>query len=173
MDSAAGGAAATVAGSPAGDSSPAEVDATAEISLLKTLADREETLLEMARIAVTRREQLAVSEEARRILAEQRRESNRVLGMLKGEFQTTHRPTVTDQEQVLVDTLNASGAGEFDRIYLGVVVKHHEDDIKLIDAALPRIKHPGARELVTSIRQQRAADAATLKKKLAALPSGT
>lgn len=172
-DSAAGVAAGTVSDSAAiDDLDRVDPETEATISFLKTLANREETLLEIARIAVTRREQLAVSADARRILSDQRRESNRLLGALKAEYRTTHRPTVTDQEQVLVDTLNASGVGEVDRIFLGVVAKHHEEDVRLIDAALPKIKQQQVRELVTGIRAQRAAEAAAFRKRLTTLPSG-
>lgn len=142
-------------------------------ALLTELADRTEALLEMARVAVTRREQLAVSAAARRILSEQRRESNRVLGMLKGEYHVTHRPSITEQEQALVDSVKGSGVGEFDRIFLGVVAQHHEDDVRLIDRALPAIEQPRVRELMSTIRAQRASEAAEFRKRLGQASGGS
>lgn len=170
----AGGAVDTASEASNAVGSDADDPATAAaISALRTLADRDEALLEMARIAVTRRERLEVSADARRMLTEHRRESNRVLGLLKGEFRVTHQPTVTEREQQLVDTLNASGVGEFDRIFLDVAARLEEEDVRLIDTALPRIRHPAVRDLLTSIRQQRASEAASFRKRREALPQGT
>src|SRR5512132_3532896 len=86
VDSAAG----VAATSSENDENRIDPEATAAQALLQTLADRDETVLETARLALTRREQLKVSADARRTLAEQRRESNRLLGMLKGELHVTY-----------------------------------------------------------------------------------
>ena len=138
---------------------PADVAAQ---SLLRELADRDETLLEMARIAVTRKEQLQVSAEARRMLAERRRESNRVLGMLKGEYQETHKPAISAGDQTLIDSLNGVGVGDFDRTFLGLVAKHDQDDAQIIERALPTIT-PKLREMLSEIRAQRLAESAALE----------
>jgi uncharacterized protein (DUF305 family) len=136
--------------------------------LLRQLADRDEALLEIARVAVTRREQLEVSEDARRILSDQRKESNRLLGMLKGEYRVTHRPSISEQDQQLVDLVKGSGVGEFDKIFLDAVTKHHEEDVRIIDKALPAIKHPRVRALLTEIRVQRASEGGEFRKRLGA-----
>lgn len=153
---------------------PDRVDpkAAAEAALIKTLADRDEALLEMARIAVNRREQVEVSTDAHRVLSEQRRESNRLLGTLKADYRITHRPTILETDLEAIGTLQGAGVGEFDRLFLDAVVKHHEGDIRIIDEALPKITKPQLREMVTSIRTQRAAEASDFKKRLDAASSG-
>jgi uncharacterized protein (DUF305 family) len=146
-------------------------EAAAAGPLLQTLADREEALLEMARIAVNRREQVEVSVDARRMLTEQRRESNRLLGALKSEYRITYRPTIPQAELDLIGNVQGAGVGEFDRIFLDAVVKHHEGDIGIIDEALPKITKPQVREMLTAIRAQRATEAAAFKKQLEAAQS--
>jgi uncharacterized protein (DUF305 family) len=162
-DSAAG----TVTDSAAIDD-PDRVDpeAAAAGPLIQALADRQEALLEMARIAVNRREQVEVSGDARRMLTEQRRESNRLLGALKSEYRITHQPTIPQAELDLIGNVQGAGVGEFDRIFLDAVVKHHEGDIGIIDEALPKITKPQVREMLTAIRAQRASEAAAFKKQL-------
>jgi predicted outer membrane protein len=167
-DSAAGTAADTLADS---DEDRLDPEATATLSLLRELADRDEALIEMARLAITRREQLQVSADARRILSEQRRESNRLLGMLRGEYHLTHQPTISPQDQPLLDSLNGGGVGEFDSAFLRIVAKHHEDDVGIIDRALPKVTAPAVRGTLTEIRAQRANEAAAFRKRLGASPS--
>jgi predicted outer membrane protein len=145
-------------------------EATAAQALLQTLADRDEAVLETARLALTRREQLKVSADARRTLSEQRRESNRLLGMLKGEFHVTYKPVISTADQSLLDSLNGAGVGDFDRIFLGVIAKHYEDDAQLIGRALPAIS-PKLRETLTEIQTQRSNEAAAFRKQLAAMAS--
>jgi len=152
-DSAAG----TVSPSSVSDVDENRVDpeAAAAQSLLRELADRDEALLEMARSAVTRREQLEVSSDARRMLAEQRRESNRLLGILKGEYQETHKPKISAQDQTLIDSLNGVGAGEFDRTFRHVVARHDEGDAQLIEASRSALGDSRA----TAERSRRASEA--------------
>jgi predicted outer membrane protein len=138
--------------------------------LLRELADRDEALLDMARLAIGRREQLQVSDDARRIQTEQRRESNRLLGLLKGEFRITYKPRISPKEQTLLDSLNGVGAGEFDHTFLSVVSRHHEEDAQIIERALPKIS-PKLRETFAEIRAQRLSEAADFKKQLTATPS--
>jgi len=152
------------------DDTPPSPDAIQSQSLLRELADRDEALLDMARLAIGRREQLQVSDDAHRIQTEQRRESNRLLGLLKGEFRVTYKPRISPNEQTLLDSLNGVGAGEFDHTFLSVVSKHHEEDAQLIERALPRIT-PKLREIFAEIRAQRLSEAADLKRQLAATPS--
>jgi uncharacterized protein (DUF305 family) len=153
------------------DESRLDPEAQATQALLRQLADRDEALIEMARLAMTRREQLQVSADARRILSEGRRESNRLLGTLKGDFHVTHRPAISPQDQPLIDSLNGVGVGEFDRTFLGAVAKHHEGDVEIIDRALAKIKLPKVRELLTEMRAQRSAEAAAFRKQLGSTPS--
>jgi predicted outer membrane protein len=152
------------------DENRPDPEATAAQTLLQTLADRDEAVLETARLALTRREQLAVSADARRVLSDQRRESNRLLGMLKSEFRVSYKPEISPADQSLLDSLNGAGVGEFDRIFLGVVAKHYEDDAQLIERALPTIS-PKLRETLTEIRTQRTNEAAAFRKQLAAAAS--
>jgi uncharacterized protein (DUF305 family) len=165
----AGGVAADSPSTPE-DSATASNDA--EVATIRELADRDEALLEMARTAVNRREQLAVSADAHRLLSDIRQESNRLHGLLRGDLRVTHRARISESDQALVDSVKASGVGEFDRIFLGVVALHHEGDVTLIDAALPKITVPKVRETLTAIRAQRAAEAAAFKKRPTAAPSG-
>ena len=139
-------------------------DAVATISLLRQLADRDEALIEMARLAMTRREQLQVSAEARSMLTEQRRESNRLLGLLRGEYHDTYQAKISPEDQPFLDALNGVGVGDFDRTFLETVAKHHADDMKLIDESLPTVKAPKVREVLTEIRAQRAEQAASFSK---------
>lgn len=162
-DSAAGAVADTSTDS---DENRLDPEAMATQALLRELADRDEALIEMARLAITRREQLQVSADARRILSEQRRESNRLLGMLRGEYHLTHQPAISPQDQPLLDSLNGVGVGEFDRAFLGIVAKHHEDDARIIDRALPKITVPRLRETLTAIRAQRTNEAAAFQERL-------
>src|SRR5688500_18160805 len=121
---------------------------------------------EMARIAVNQREQVEVSADARRTLTEQRRDSNSLLGVLKSKYRIKHRPTIPQAELDLIGNVQGAGVGEFDRIFLDAVVKHHEGDIGIIDEALPKITKPSVREMLTAIRAQRASEAAAFKKQL-------
>ena len=147
------------------DENRVEPDATAAMSLLETLADRDEALLEMARVATGRREQLQVSADARRILSEQRKESNRLLGLLKGEYRTTYKPRIAESDQGLIDSLNGVGVGDFDPTFLTIVARHYEEDAQLIDKALTTIS-PKVREMFSQIRSQRAAEAVELRKQI-------
>jgi uncharacterized protein (DUF305 family) len=146
-------------------------EAQAAQALLRELVDRDEALIEMARLAMTRREQLQVAADARRLLTERRRESNRLLGTLKGDFHVTHRPAISPQDQPLIDSLNGVGVGEFDRTFLGGVAKHHEGDVEIIDRALAKIKLPKVRDLLTEIRAQRSSEAAAFRKQLSSTRS--
>jgi predicted outer membrane protein len=169
-DSASGTLDSTASPDADADSIPVTPDAVATQSLLREMANRDEALLDMARLAIGRREQLQVSDDARRIQVEQRRESNRLLGLLKGEFRITHKPRISAQEQTLLDSLNGVGAGEFDHTFLSVVSKHHEEDAQIIERALPNVS-PKLRETFGEIRSQRLRDAADLKKQLTETPS--
>lgn len=140
--------------------------AAAAQAVLQDLTDRDAALIEMARLAITRREPLQVSSDARRMLTEQRRESNRLLAMLKGEYQVTHQPTVSEQDQPLIDSLNGVGVGEFDRTFLGIVAKHHADDARLIERALPNITLPRLRETLAAIREKRASEAEAFRERM-------
>ena len=134
-DSAAG----VAATSRENDENRLDPEATAAQALLQKLADRDEVVLETARLALTRREQLKVSADARRTLLEQRRESNRLIGMLKGELHLSYTPEISPADQAILDSLNGAGVGDFDRIFLGIIAKHYEDDAQLIEHALPTI----------------------------------
>lgn len=167
-DSAAGTVADTSADA---DEDRLDPEAMAMQALLRELADRDEALIEMGRLGITRREQLKVSADARRILSEQRRESNRLLGILRGEYHLTHQPAISPQDQPLLDSLNGAGFGEFDSAFLRIVAKHHEDDAQIIDRALPKITVPRLREMLTAIREQRTTEAAAFQKRLGSSPS--
>lgn len=153
------------------DENRSDPESLAAQALIKQLADRDEALIEMARLAMTRREQLQVSADARRILSDRRRESNQLLGMLKGEYRITYRPAISPQDQPLLDALNGGGVGEFDRTFLGTVAKHHDGDVEIIDRALPTIKLPRLREILTELRAQRTSEAAAFRKQLGSAPS--
>lgn len=171
-DSAAGISADTSADTSAdSDENRLDPEAMATEALLRELADRDEALIEMARLGITRREQLKVSADARRLLSEQRRESNRLLGMLRGEYHLTHQPKISPHDQPLLDSLNGGGVGEFDSAFLRLVAKHHEGDVAIIDSALPKITVPRLRETLTEIRTQRANEAEAFRKRLGSSPS--
>lgn len=165
-----GASAAALASSPGDvDEDSADPNAAATQTLLRTLIDRDDALLEMSRMAVTRKEQLQVSDDARRILGETRQESNRLLAVLKGEFRTTHKPTMGAADQTMIDSLNGVGAGEFDRAFLGIVARHVEEDAAIIEKALPDIA-PALRESMSAIRVRRVTEAEALKKQLIRTP---
>lgn len=166
----AGSAAGVAATSRENDEDRLDPEAAAGQSLLQRLADRDEAVLETARLALTRREQLKVSADVRRILSEQRRESNRLLGILKGEYHLSYTPAISAADQALLDALNGAGVGDFDRIFLGFIAKHYEDDAQLIEHALPNIS-PTLRETLTEIRTQRTSEAAAFRKRLGAMAS--
>ena len=163
-------AAGVAATSSENDENRLDPETTAAQALLQTLADRDEAVLETARLALTRREQLEVSADARRTLSDQRRESNRLLGMLKGELHVSYKPEISAADQSLLDSLNGAGVGDFDRIFLGVIAKHYEEDAQLIERALPTIS-PRLRATLTEIRTQRTNEAAAFRKQLAAMAS--
>ena len=152
------------------DSESLDAASAASIALLEKLSDRDETVLEAARLAVARREQLKVSADARRLLLDVRKESNRLLGMLKGEYRATYKPAIAQENQQLLDSLNGAGMGEFDRIFLGIVAKHYEDDAQIIERSLATVT-PKLRETMTEVRTQRVAEAAEFRKQLNALGS--
>jgi uncharacterized protein (DUF305 family) len=157
-------AAATADTSEEGGETALDAESMATVDLLRQLADRDEALIEMSRLALTRREQLQVSADARRMLTDQRRESNRILGTLRGEFRDAYQPKISADDQTLIDSLNGAGVGEFDRTFVDGVKKHYTDDLKLIDDGLPKVKTPKVREILAEIRAQRAADAAAFSK---------
>ena len=145
-------------------------DAAATQALLRQLADRDETALEFARMAVTRKEQLQVSEDARRILGERRKESNRLLATLKGEYRRTYKPRISEQDQQTIDSMNGVGAGEFDRAFLDLIAKHEDEDANIIAKALPGVA-ANVREMLTEIRSQRLSEVEAFKKQLARGPA--
>jgi hypothetical protein len=163
-------AAGTAGASTERDEARLDPEAAAAQSLLQKLADRDEAVLETARLAVGRREQLQVSADVRRILSEQRQESNRLLGMLKSELHLSYVPAIAPADQTLLDSLNGAGVGEFDRIFLGFIAKHYEEDAQLIERALPSIS-PKLRETLSAIRTQRTTEAAAFRKQLGAMAS--
>jgi len=152
------------------DADRVEPDAAATQAALRRLADRDEALLEMARMAVTRKEQLKVSDDARRILSEIRKESNGVLSQLKGDYRVTYKPRIAEQEQTAIDALNGVGTGEFDHAFLEQVAAHDEADAQLIEKALPGVS-ARARETLSAIRGRRLAEAAAFRKQLQAAPA--
>ncbi|HEY8175773.1 MAG TPA: hypothetical protein VIF32_08785 [Gemmatimonadaceae bacterium] len=162
--------AAGVATSRDTDENRLDPETAAAQSLLQTLADRDEAVLEAARVAVARREQLKVSAEVRRILSERRRESNRLLGILKGEYHVSYTPAISPADQTILDSLNGAGVGDFDRIFLGLITKHYEDDAQTIERALPTVS-PKLREILTGIKKQRADDAEAFRKQIGAVSS--
>lgn len=162
----AGGSAANATSGASTDADAVTPEATATQSTLRTLADRGEAVIEMARMGVTRKEQLQVSDDARRILDAGRKESNRLLATLKGEYRTTHKPRITEADQTTIDSLNGVGTGEFDRAFLGFVAQHYDDDAALIEKSLPTVSVK-VRDALTEIRAQRLADAAAFRKRLA------
>lgn len=133
-------------------------EAVAAQTLLTQLADRDETMLEMARLAVTRHEQLQVSTDARRILSERRKESNKLLGTLKGEYQVTHKPEILAVDQPVLDSLNGGGVGEFDRLFIAIAARRNAEDAQIIDRALPHVT-PKLREMLTAMREGRSNEA--------------
>jgi len=139
--------------------------AVAADSLLEQLVDRDETMLEMARLAVTRHEQLKVSADARRILSERRKESNKLLGTLKGEYHVTHKPEIRTVDQPVLDSLNGGGVGQFDRLFIEVAAKRNEEDAQIIERALSRVS-PQLREMLTAMRDARSSEAEMFRKQV-------
>jgi uncharacterized protein (DUF305 family) len=145
-------------------------DAAATQALLRQLADRDETTLEFARMAVTRKEQLRVSDDARRLLAERRKESNRLLATLRGEYREAYKPRIAETDQQIVDSMNGVGTGEFDHAFLDLVSKYEEEDASVIAKALPSVA-PQLRDMLNEIRAQRLSDVAAFRKQLTEPPA--
>ena len=146
------------------DENRPDPEADAAQSLLKQLADRDEMMLEMARLAIMRHEQLKVSADARRILSERRKESNTLLGTLKGEYHVTHKSEIQRADEPVLDSLNGGGVGEFDRLFIAIAAKRNEEDAQIIDQALPHVS-PKLREMLTAMREARSNEAKMLREK--------
>jgi uncharacterized protein (DUF305 family) len=175
MDTPAGATSATAPVTPGGASS-ARVFNDADVMFAQMMIPHHEQAVEMAEEAPARAADPEVRKLAERIEAAQAPEIARMAGWLGAWGRPTAAPGGMGHGDGMMSDENmkrfeAATGAEFDRLFLEMMIAHHDGAIRMAEAELAGGVNPEARELAERIRTSQAAEVRLMRQLLGATAS--
>lgn len=133
---------------------------------LRMMVDHHQGMLEMADIALKKAGSAAVRAEATRMRAAQRAEQQKMIGMLKAQYNDDKMPMVTPDNASMITMLSGPSGAAFDRQFREHVIMHHEEGIKMSDQLLTRLTNAEVKQMAEKMKADQTREIAELRAKL-------
>ena len=128
-----------------------------EVNFLTGMIPHHQMAIRMSQIAIRNSDNPQVRDLARRIIAAQKPEIQRMQRFLAHNGVGSYRPTVTPDEQAVLRELRSLRGTEFDRAFLAEMTGHHrmaitgDDTMEGAAECTGRAAQPGLKQLCTNI----------------------
>lgn len=107
---------------------------------LRAMSDHHKGLIRMAHETIEgQKGSAAVKAEASTLDKKQDAELDRMVTMLERQFKDPYAPTIRPDNKAMDDTLQRQTGTAYDSTFRAMVVKHHQQGIRMIDAFLPKL----------------------------------
>ena len=123
----------------------------------------------MVHPTLEKKENLAVKGDATRMDKMQDAEIEKMVTLLDKQYKDAYTPTVTPDNQRMVDELKTKSGADYSRTFLKNVITHHQQAIKMIDDYLPKAKNPQVKSMAEKMKSDQTKEIAELQKKLSAM----
>lgn len=159
-------AAATPAGGGQTAARPAPQDADQEF--LRGMIDHHEGLIQMAMAAMSKASRSATQGDAHNLHTRQADEQKKMIADVRAQYGETVTPMVMPQHRAMADSLTARTGAEYDRTFYRLVVEHHREGVRMIDAILPRLTKADVRSMAEKMKADQQREIAEFERKAGA-----
>lgn len=136
---------------------------------LRTISDHHRGMLEMAHAVLHRTDASAeVRAKADAIHRKQHEESRHVAAMLERDFGDRYQPTVTPDNQQMVERVRQAQGAAAGRAFYETTIAHHEDGVRMMAEQLPHLADPEVRRMAERMRDDQQREIGELRQMLAA-----
>lgn len=132
---------------------------------LRMMSDHHEGLRLMAHDALGRKG-VTVKVEAQKMDKEQDAELNRMLSMLKTEFNDAYTPKVMPNNQEMANSLKQKSGAAYDTTFRENVIKHHQEALQMIDEFLPQLTRQELKQMAEKMKAAQTREITKLKQEL-------
>ena len=136
---------------------------------LRMMSDHHKGLIAMVHPTIDKKENLAVKSDATKMDKKQDAELEKMIAMLDQQYKDSYTPSVTPDNQRMVDELNRKSGADYSRTFLKNVIAHHQQAIKMVDDYLPTAKNAQVKSMAEKMKADQTKEIAELQKKLNAM----
>ena len=133
-------------------STPGATTADADQAFLRDMVNHHEGLIQMATAAMTKASKAETQGDAHRLHTKQAEEQKKMIAEVKTLSGETVTPMVMPQHKAMNDSLQTLTGQEYDRAFYRNVITHHEEGIRMTDAAMPRLTKPEIRQMADKMK---------------------
>ena len=129
----------------------------ADHEFLRMMSDHHEGLIEMASAAMNKGSTPQVQGDAHQLHTKQEQEQTQMVDVIRSAYGETLQPMAMPTDKAMNDTLQAKAGVDYDQTFYRMIVKHHQEGIKMMDEYAPRVQRADVRQMIDKMRtdQQR------------------
>jgi uncharacterized protein (DUF305 family) len=132
-------------------------------SFLRMMSDHHQGLVAMSDTAMGKLGATAKAD-ALKLRAEQKREQDHMLQMLRSDYKDSVTPMILPSNQTMIATVAQASASDADRVYYQQVIAHHREGVQMIDKMLPQLTGM-TKDMATTSRTKQQKEIAEFEKK--------
>ena len=129
----------------------------ADHEFLRMMSDHHEGLIEMASAAMNKGSTPQVQADAHQLHTKQEQEQTQMVDVIRSTYGETFQPMAMPADKAMNDTLQAKAGADYDQTFYRMIIKHHQEGIKMMDEFAPRVQRADVRQMIDRMRadQQR------------------
>lgn len=140
----------------------------ADQQFLRKISDHHLGMIEMAHAALRPDASAEVRAKADEIHHKQHDEVRQLTAMLERDFGERYQPTVTPDNQQMVERVRQAQGAASDRTFYETTIAHHAEGVRMMAEQLPHLANPEIRQMAERMRDDQQREIGELRQKLAA-----
>lgn len=136
---------------------------------LRMMSDHHKGLIAIVHPTLDKKENLAVKGDAAKMDKKQDAELDKMITMLDQQYKDSYTPSVTPDNQRMVDELKDKSGSDYSRTFLRNVIAHHQQAIQMVDEYRPKARNPQVKAMAEKMKSDQAKEIAELQRKLSAM----
>lgn len=116
-----------------------------EAHFLEMMSEHHKDGIKMAEMALSKAESKGVKSLANKISRDQKAETQKMQSWKKSWYPKEN--VAVDMPKMDMSKLEAASGKEFDKEFLAMMTKHHQDGIEMMNASMPKLQHKESKSL--------------------------
>ena len=134
---------------------------------LRAISDHHLGMIEMAHAALRPDTSAELRAKAEQIHRKQHEEARQLAAMLKRTFGDRYQPTVTPDNQQLVERVRQAPGAAVERTFYEATIAHHEEGVRMIAEQRPHLSDPELRRMAERMHDDQRREVGELRQTLA------
>ena len=144
----------------------------ADQQFLRVVSDHHLGMIQMAHAALRPDASAELRGKAEEIHRKQHDELRQMAAMLERDFGDRYQPTVTPDNQRMVERVRQAQGAAADRTFFETAIAHHWEGVRMMGEQLPHLTDPEVRGMAERMREDQQREIGELRQQLASRMTG-